>query len=121
LSGTVVNINSDAKLLTKAIDDDTTSGNISIAANVKDFSGIFPIDVFPSADVSVNIASGVEIEGGEVSIEASKSSQTAILPILLVAVQSKQANINIQNAIVRRSARQLFFRRFLSRCESLRP
>jgi hypothetical protein len=97
LTGTVVNINSDAKLLTKAIDDDTTSGNISIAANVKDFSGIFPIDVFPSADVSVNIASGVEIEGGEVSIEASKSSQTAILPILLVAVQSKQANINIRH------------------------
>jgi len=101
LTGTIVNINSDAKLFTQAADD-KTSGNISIAANVKDFSGgISPIDVFPSEDVSVNIASGVQIEGGEISITASKESQTSLLGILIVAVQSKEAKINIQGASIK--------------------
>ncbi|NEU80298.1 DUF4347 domain-containing protein [Nostoc sp. UIC 10630] len=102
LTGTIVNISSNAKLFTKAITDNKTSGKISIAANVKDFSGgISPIDVFPSEDVSVNIASGVQIEGGEISITASKESQTGTLPILIVAVQSKEAKINIQGATIK--------------------
>ncbi|MBD2449019.1 DUF4347 domain-containing protein [Nostoc sp. FACHB-152] len=101
LTGTIVNIDSNAKLFTKAIADNKTSGKISIAANVKDFSGISPIDVFPSEDVSVNIASGVQIEGGEISIAASKESQTGILPILIVALQSKEAKINIQGATIK--------------------
>jgi hypothetical protein len=100
-TGTVVDILSGASIVTKAATVGKESGLISIAAKVKDFSGIFPIDVFPSEDVSVSIASGVLIEGGEVIIEASKTSQTSILPVLLVALQSKEAKINIQGASIK--------------------
>ena len=105
--GQTIEVKDNAQLLADVSNVDepyAADGGITLAVEVKDFSGLSPVDVFPSSDVSITVAAGALIKGGEVSVSAKKTSQTAILPITLVSVQSKSATVSITGATIEGSS-----------------
>ncbi|MBN8905284.1 MAG: hypothetical protein J0H99_01375, partial [Rhodospirillales bacterium] len=99
LGGQTITVGAGARLLA----DSTTlslSGDVTLAAFVRDVSGALPVDVAPSPDPSITVGPGAEIRGAEISLTAHKTSQTSLLPLSLLSLQHKTAKITINGATI---------------------
>ncbi|NJN23914.1 MAG: DUF4347 domain-containing protein, partial [Acaryochloridaceae cyanobacterium RL_2_7] len=97
LKGQGIEVGSGAQLMASA-DAEHQAGSIDIQAEVKSFSGISPVDVFETSDVSINVAANAVLKGGDISLLATKASQTAVLPLTIYGNQSNFATISATGA-----------------------
>src|SRR5262249_32731746 len=75
-------------------------GDVTLNVQVFDPSGALPVDAVPSTNPGIPLSSGSAILGGQINLTAEKSSQTQLLPVSLLSVQSKTASISIVNATI---------------------
>jgi hypothetical protein len=100
-SGQTIKIGANAQLLANSDPAGTYSpGDVTLDVNVFDPSGALPVDALPSTNPGITVSSGAEILGGQITLTAEKTSQTQLLPVALLSVQSKTANISIVNATI---------------------
>ena len=75
-------------------------GDVTLNVSVFDPSGALPVDALPSANPGISVLSGAEILGGQITLSAEKSSQTQLLAVSLLSLQSKTAAISITGATI---------------------
>ena len=75
-------------------------GDVTMNVVVFDPSGALPVDALPSSNPGISLLSGAEILGGQITLTAEKTSQTQLLAVSLLSLQSKTAAITITDATI---------------------
>ena len=99
--GQTITIGAGAQLLANSDANGTYSpGDVTLNVSVFDPSGALPVDALPSANPGITVQSGAEILGGQITLTAEKTSQTQLLAVSLLSLQSKTATITITDATI---------------------
>jgi hypothetical protein len=75
-------------------------GDVTLSVTVFDPSGALPVDALPSTNPGITLLNGSEILGGQINLMAEKTSQTQLLAVSLLSLQSKTATITITDATI---------------------